>query len=186
MHRAAGLIGGLILIASAVSARAQEFVPPDRAGRPAPPPANPPANPPAAVSQAPASTGSSFRAGIFGFTTRGGMQVSRGSQAVIGSTVDVLQLGAPAVRLRPSFEMGFGSSEKSVGVNTEVIYRFQPDPAPAIPYLGLGLGYHDDSTGTGVWPTVVMGFELNFNRSMNWLIEMVASEPSDAWANTAS
>ena len=67
--------------------------------------------------------------------------------------------------------MGFSGSERSLAVNVEVVYRFQPDQAPAIPYVGLGLGYYDDTTATRVWPTVVMGFELTFSRNVNWLIE---------------
>jgi hypothetical protein len=159
MHRTAGLIGGLTLLALAAGrAGAQEFVPPDRGNRPAP-----------AAQSAAAEPG--IRVGIFGFSTRAGMQINMGSQGVIGSTVDVVEFGTPAVRLRPSFEMGFGSSVHSLGINAEVIYRFQPDQAPAIPYLGLGIGYYDDTTTTRVWPTVVMGFELTFSRNINWLIE---------------
>ena len=160
MHRAAGLIGGLTLVAlAAAGARAQEFVPPDRTGRPA------------QSNTQTSSAGSGLRIGIFGFTSRVGMQVNRGTQGVVGSTVDVAELGAPTVRLRPGVEMGFGNPDHSVGINAEVVYRFQPDQAPAIPYVGLGIGYFDDTTSTRVWPTVVMGFELNFSRSINWLIE---------------
>lgn len=159
MHRTAGLIGALTLLAlAAPRAGAQEFVPPDRSGRPA------------TAAQPQASTEPGIRLGIFGFSTRAGMQVNKGSQGVIGSTVDVVEFGTPAVRLRPSFEMGFGSSY-SLGVNAEMIYRFQPDQAPAIPYLGLGIGYYNDTTATRVWPTVVMGFELSFSHNINWLIE---------------
>ncbi|MFI5279258.1 MAG: hypothetical protein ACHQU1_02090, partial [Gemmatimonadales bacterium] len=128
----AGLIGGLTLLAlAAARARAQEFVPPDRSGRPAP------------ATQAAAATGDGIRLGIFGFSTRAGMQVNKGSQGVIGSSLDIVEFGTPAVRLRPNLEMGFGSPDHSLAFNTEVIYRFQPDQAPAIPYLGLGIGYYD-------------------------------------------
>lgn len=160
MHRTAGLLGALsLLVLTAPRARAQEFVPPDRSGRPANAP------------QSSAAADQSIRLGIFGFSTRAGMQVNKGSQGVIGSTVDVVEFGTPAVRLRPSFETGFGSSSYSLGINAEMIYRFQPDQAPAIPYLGLGIGYYNDTTSTKVWPTVVMGFELSFSRSINWLVE---------------
>jgi hypothetical protein len=102
---------------------------------------------------------------------RDGMQVKGGGRGVNGSRIDVGELVMPLVRIRPSIEMGFGSSTKSVGVNVEAVYRFQPDEAPAIPYLGLGLGYYDDSSTTRVWPTVVMGFELAFRHNINWLVE---------------
>jgi hypothetical protein len=161
MLRALRLTGAFPLLAVAVlPLAAQDFVPPDRGGRPT------------TAAGAPAqSAESGLKIGVFGFSTRGGMQVNRGGQGVIGSTIDVVQLGTPLVRIRPSIEMGFGSSTKSVGVNVEAVYRFQPDQAPAIPYLGLGLGYYDDSSTTRVWPTVVMGFELAFRHNVNWLVE---------------
>ena len=164
MPRALHLTGAFVmLVVVAGSAAAQEFVPPDRGGRPAP------------AGQAPQSTSGTaptgIQIGVFGFSTRGGFQVNKGGQAVIGSTIDLVELGTPAVRVRPSFEMGFGSSAYSIGVNLEVVYRFQPDQAPAIPYLGLGAGYYNDTTSTKLWLTVVMGFELAFSRNMNWLIE---------------
>ena len=165
MQRAIRFLCVLPLLAFArARAQAQEFVPPDR-GRPAAA-----AGAPAAQSRGRDESG--FKVGVFGFSTRGGWQVNKGSQGVIGATVDIAQLGVPTVRLRPSFEMGIGSSFNSIGANLEVVYRFQPDQAPAIPYLGLGIGYYDDRTGTkNVWPTVVMGFELPLHRSFNWLVE---------------
>ena len=151
----------VLTIAAATPLCAQEFVPPDR--RPAPP------------SQAPAQQTAAPQSGFFvdvlGFSTRGGAQVNKGGQFVVGSTIDIAQLGSPQVRLRPSLETGFGSASTSVGVNVEVMYRFQPDAAPAIPYLGIGFGYYDDNTIKKGWPTVTMGFELPFKRTMNWLIE---------------
>jgi hypothetical protein len=162
MHRAAGLIGALTLLAlAAPRAGAQEFVPPDRSGRPAPANAPPQS----------AAAGTGIHVGLFGFSTRGGFQVNKRGQGVVGSTLDLVELGTPLVRLRPSIEMGFANSNHSLGVNVEIVYRFQSDQAPAIPYLGLGLGYYDDSTSSRVRPTGVMGFELSLSRNMNWLIE---------------
>ncbi len=117
--------------------------------------------------------------GIFGFSTRAGMQVNRDVQGVIGSTFDVATLFSPQVRLRPSLELGFGRAAKSLHIATEVIYRFQPDNAPSIPYLGLGLGYYDSGTsGDSTQPHIeklfinlVMGFELPLKPSYNWLFE---------------
>lgn len=165
MHRAAGLIGALTLIAlAAPRAGAQEFVPPDRSGRPA-------SASPQAPAQSSAAAGTGIRLGLFGFSTRGGFQVNKGGQGVVGSTLDLVELGTPLVRLRPSIEMGFANSNHSLGANLEIIYRFQSDQAPAIPYLGLGLGYYDDSVSSRVRPTGVMGFELALSRNINWLIE---------------
>jgi hypothetical protein len=141
---------------------AQEFIPPDR-GRPAATPA---------TQQPAADNAPGFRVDILGFSTRGGAKLNKGSQVILGSSIDVAQLGTPQVRLRPSFEVGFGQSGgTSLSLNLEVVYRFQPDAATAIPYLALGAGYYNDNTVKRGWPTVAMGFELPFRRNMNWLIE---------------
>jgi hypothetical protein len=152
------LVAGLAALAAAPLA-AQEFIPPDRV-RPQP-----------AAAAADTGGADGFRLEILGFSTRGGAQVNKGGQAILGSTIDIAQLGSRQVRLRPSFEVGFGRSSTSLAFNLEVVYRFQPDGAAAIPYLGIGAGYHDDTTVKRVWPTVAMGFELPFSRNMNWLIE---------------
>ena len=160
---ARALAAAALLVATARAGQAQEFIPPDR--RPSPPPP-----PSAEPGQATAETRGVF-IDIFAFSTRAGAQVNRDGQAVLGSTIDLVQLGMPRLRLRPSFEVGFGRPEKSLGVNAEVIYRFQPDAAPAIPYVGLGVGYYDDGTTDFIWPTVALGFELPLRRSYNWLVE---------------
>ncbi len=141
------------LLAAPARSTAQEFVPPDR-GR--------------TVSS---SSATGFRLGVLGFSTRGGGQVNDDEQGIVGSTVDVAQLGSPLVRLRPSFELGFGTSRNSLHLALEAIFRFQPDDAPAVPYVGGGLGYYDTGSSTDVWPNLVMGFELPFRRSFNWLLE---------------
>ncbi len=135
--------------------------------------------PPGSSQGAPAGTSEGVNFGIFGFSTRAGMQVNRDVQGVIGSTFDVATLFSPQVRLRPSLELGFGRAAKSLHIATEVIYRFQPDNAPSIPYLGLGLGYYDSGTsGDSTQPHIeklfinlVMGFELPLKPSYNWLFE---------------
>jgi len=151
------LVLAALWAALAAPLAAQEFVPPDR-GHPAQP----------ASSQ---RESSGFRIDILGFSTRAGFQVNGGGQALLGSTVDLIQLGIPQVRGRTSFEVGFGRPSTSIGVNEEVIYRFLADTASAIPYMGLGVGYMDDNVVKRIWPTVAIGFELPFRRNMNWLIE---------------
>lgn len=158
---AACLAAALLLPARRLDA--QEFVPPDR--RPGAPPA---------ASPVPSGNDAGLdglRLDLLAFSTRGGAQVNKQPQFVLGSTLDVVQLWTPQARIRGSFEVGFGRPTTSLAVNAEVVYRLQPDNAPAIPYVGLGVGYYDDSTAKKVWPTVVMGFELRFRRSMNWLLE---------------
>jgi hypothetical protein len=153
MRGVRGLIVGLAaLVMAAPRAAAQEFRPPES-----------PASAPAV----------GLAVDIFGFSTRAGIDVSRRAEWVVGSTVDVAELWSSRVRLRPSLEV---ASDQAAGVTLhwagEIVYRFQPDDAPAIPYLGVGLGHMSRCSGcTTVWPTVVLGFELGFRPGINWLIE---------------
>jgi hypothetical protein len=149
MHRTTGVLAAL-LAAWAATARGQEFRPPE---------------------QPATSTGGALRFDIVGFSTRGGGQVNKDEQGVLGSTVDIAELWSPQVRLRPSFEVGFGQSYTSLHIAVEVLYRFQPDGAAAIPYVGAGVGYYDTGTADDLWPNLVMGFELAFRPTYNWLIE---------------
>lgn len=137
-----------------------------------------PIAPAAAQDFQPPASGSSSAAGgvrfdLLGFSSRVGADLSSGGSLVLGSAVDVAQLGSPQVRLRPSFEFSGAGTSTALHLALEVVYRFQPDRAPAIPYIGLGAGYYSQaSTGRHtVWPTLVMGFELGFRPSFNWLLE---------------
>jgi len=145
------------LSCAAVAARAQEFQPP---------------------SSGPRAGGSGLRVDLLGFSSRVGADVSGGGSLVLGSAADVAELWSPQVRLRPSFEFSGAGNSTALHVAAEIIYRFQPDRAPAIPYAGLGIGYFSrDSTAasspgqTRVWLNVVMGFELAFRPAFNWLLE---------------
>ncbi len=156
------LVASASATGAAATAHAQEFTPPGGSS-----------------SQASSGTSQGAEFGIFGFSTRAGVQVNRGVQGIIGSTVDVATLWSPQVRLRPSFEMGFGKNGKSLHGAVEVIYRLQPDDAPSIPYVGIGIGYFDSGSSADTtvphvqkfWPTLVMGFELPFRPTFNWLFE---------------
>jgi len=110
---------------------------------------------------------------LFGFSVRGGVDVTHGAQWVLGTALDVAELWSPRVRVRPSVEIAStGGSTVTFHWAGELIYRFEPDNAPAIPYVGLGIGHMSNCSGcTAVWPTVVLGFELQFRPSFNWLIE---------------
>ena len=159
------LIGASTLaLGGLTTAAAQEFQPPGGGS--------------STSSQAP-GTSNGVEFGILGFSTRAGMQVNKDVQGIIGSTVDIATLWSPQVRLRPSLEVGFGRPAKSLHAALEVIYRFQPDDAPTIPYLGAGLGYYDSGSSGDtsqphiqkLWPNLVMGFELPFRPTFNWVIE---------------
>jgi len=156
----------VLAAAAANSLQAQEFVPPDR---PAPPP----------PAQQPAAATSGFIIGVMGFSTRAGAQINSDNQVVLGSTIDIAQLGVPGLRLRPSFEVGFARPDKSLALNLEAVYRFQDDDANAIPYIGAGIGYYDNSVVKKGWPTFVLGFELPYGRTMSWLLEFHALDKLD-------
>ncbi len=110
---------------------------------------------------------------LFAFSVRGGVDVTHGAQWVLGTSFDVAELWSPRVRFRPSVEIAStGGSTVTFHWAGEILYRFQPDNAPAIPYVGLGLGHMNNCAGcTTIWPTVVIGFELQFRPAFNWLLE---------------
>ncbi len=143
----------VLLACAAPAARAQEFQPPSGSG-------------------ASSQTVYGFEPDLYAFSVRGGIDVSRPAQWVIGTTLDVAEMWSPRVRLRPSLEVSSTGGLVQLHWAGEVVYRFEPDAAPAIPYLGLGVGHMTRCPGcVTLWPTVVMGFELRFRPSFNWLIE---------------
>ena len=79
---------------------------------------------------------------LYGFSVRGGLDVTHSVQWVIGTSFDVMELWSPRVRFRPSVEIASDAgSTVTFHWAGEIIYRFQPDNAPAIPYVGIGLGH---------------------------------------------
>lgn len=153
MHASTRLIViGLALAPAAAPAVAQEF------------------RPPSGSSTAPVS---GVAVDLYSFSVRGGVDVSRSAQWVLGTSFDLAELWSPRVRLRPSVEVGStGGSTVTFHWAAEIVYRFEPDNAPAIPYLGLGIGHMNYCASCPtLWPTVVLGFELEFRPSFNWLIE---------------
>jgi hypothetical protein len=128
----------------------------------------------------PASGGtasSGTRIGLFGFGVRGGADVSNGGQLVFGTTLDLGDLFTPQVRIRPSAEIGvFNGGNTYIG-SLEALWRFTDDNQTAIPYVGAGLslaGHQDcglDPSCPSVWVNLVLGFELHYRSSFNWLLE---------------
>ncbi len=141
-----------LAVGSGGRARAQEFRPPASSGA--------------------SSYAGGFQLDLFGFTSRAGIDVTRPTSWVLGNTVDIAELWSPQVRLRPSVEVSHDGSTVRFHFAGELIYRFQPDNAPAIPYVGLGVGHMTKCTGcVTIWPTVTLGFELGFRPGFNWLFE---------------
>jgi len=117
------------------------------------------------------------RLGLFGFGVRGGVDVSHGGQMVLGTTLDVGDLFTPRVRIRPSAEIGvFNGGNTYIG-SLEALWRFTDDNQVAIPYVGAGVslaGHQDcgaDPSCPAVWVNLVLGFELHYKSSFNWLLE---------------
>jgi len=128
--------------------------------------------PPASATAGPSSAGTGFNMDLYSFSVRGGIDVTRPAQWVVGTTLDVAEMWSPRVRLRPSFEVSSTGGAVQLHWAAEAMYRFQGDEAPAIPYVGLGVGHMSRCTGcTAIWPTVVIGFELRFRPAFNWLVE---------------
>ena len=122
-----------------------------------------------------------IKIGFYGFGTRLGWDLEDAG-AIISITLDLGNLGSDQVRLRPSAEIGFTEDVDTYVVSAELIYRFTPDTEKAIPYVGLGLalaGRDNCSTAAScpdVWLQFVLGFEVEFRSSMNWLLEYHAED----------
>jgi len=146
----------MLVLLGALAARlaaAQDFVPPRNAGH------------------------KGTRIGLFGFGFRGGVDLRRSSQLVLGTTLDVGDLFSSRVRLRPSAELGVFNGPNTYVVNMETLWRFTDDEEVATPYVGLGLGLAGrDNCGADpncpdLWFNLVFGFELRYRSTFNWLLE---------------
>lgn len=122
--------------------------------------------------------------GIFGFGTRLGVDFEGDGQLVASAAVDVGYLIVPRLRMRVSGDVGVFSGDNTYVGNVEFIYRFMPDSAVAIPYLGTGLAvFGKDNCGLdpecpAVWVQFALGFEMRVREGINWLIEY---HPMDAF-----
>ncbi len=149
------LISLLLLWLSAAPADAQDFTPPE----------------------AERGARRSTRLGLFGFGARLGADFTDENQAVVGITLDLGDLLTDRIRFRPSGEIGFGAGRNTFIGSWELMYRFTPDTAMAIPYIGFGIGvWGRDGCGPDpdcpeLWPLFALGFELKYKSTFNWLIE---------------
>jgi len=138
-------------------ARAQEFIPPK--------------------DQTVDTSASPVRLGLFGFSTRLGVDFAGKNQAVLSPTLDVGDVFSDRVRIRPSAEVGLGDSVTTYVVNLELMYRFMPDKEVAVPYLGFGGAvYSQERCGAApecprIWAQFALGFEIKLREHINWLLE---------------
>ncbi len=115
--------------------------------------------------------------GLYGFSTRFGLDLESNTQAVLSLALDLGDLLTHRLRLRPSAEIGFGSDVDTYVVNAELIYRFTSDAEIAVPYVGAGLGIagqdqcQSQPDCPDVWFQFALGFELKLREHLNWLLE---------------
>ena len=115
--------------------------------------------------------------GLDGFGVRGGLDFTHNGRLAVGATLDLGQLFTPRLRLRASAELSvFNGPNVYVG-SLETLYYFTGPAEGARPYAGLGLGLAGgaecsaDPDCPDLWPNVVVGFELRFRPTFNWLLE---------------
>jgi len=117
------------------------------------------------------------RIGLFGFGTRGGVSLSGSTQLVVGVTLDGGDLLVDRLRIRPSGEIGLFNGANTYAGSLEALYRFTGDEQVATPYMGAGFSLvgHDscgaDPDCPDVWANLVVGFELHYRSTFNWLLE---------------
>lgn len=133
--------------------------------------------------ESPAAGGVNF--GLYGFSTRFGLDFEGDAQAVLSIALDVGDLLTNQLRLRPSAEIGFGNDSDTYVVNAEVMYRFTADTERAVPYVGAGVGVAGQDNCRfapncpDAWFQFALGFELQIRDYLNWLLEYHAEDALD-------
>jgi hypothetical protein len=122
-------------------------------------------------------TGRGTRLGLFGFGVRGGIDLAGNTQMIVGVTLDAGNVVSPRFRIRPSGEIGVFNGANSYVGNLEGLYRFTGDEQVATPYIGGGfslVGHEScgaDPDCPDLWVNLVVGFELHYRSTFNWLLE---------------
>jgi hypothetical protein len=117
------------------------------------------------------------RLGLFGFGARAGIDLSGNTQMVFGMTLDAGHLVSSRLRIRPAAEIGVFNGANSYVGSLEAMHRFTGDDQAATPYVGAGLSVAGhDACGTDrdcpdLWVNAVVGFELRYRSTFNWLLE---------------
>ena len=122
------------------------------------------------------------RLGLFGFGVRSGVDLRGNTQFVLGVTLDAGNLISSRLRLRPSGEIGvFNGWESYVG-SFEALYRFTSDDQAGTPYAGGGLSIAgharcgNDPDCPALWVNAVVGVEIHYRSTFNWLLEYHAMD----------
>ena len=117
------------------------------------------------------------RIGLLGFGVRGGAELRGKGAAVLGVALDVGNVVVERFRLRPSAEIGILNGPNTYVASFEGVYRLSGDHQVATPYLGAGLavaghaGCGTDANCPGLWVTFVLGIEVRYRSTFNWLLE---------------
>ena len=117
------------------------------------------------------------RLGLLGFGVRTGLDFKGDGQLVAAVSLDVGNLFLERFRLRPSAEIGIQNGPNTYAASFEMLYRFAADAETVTPYLGGGLAAAGhaacgaDPTCPALWVNAVLGFEVHFHSTFNWLLE---------------
>ncbi|HUL49563.1 MAG TPA: hypothetical protein VLT79_06060 [Gemmatimonadales bacterium] len=126
--------------------------------------------------------GGGTRLGLFGFGVRVGADLNQGGQFVLSGTLDIGDLFTRRLRLRPSGDIGVGSGANSYSGSFEVLYRLTDEDRSLTPYVGGGLALAGhaqcgaDSGCPAVWFNTVLGLEIRYRSTFNWLLEYHAMD----------
>ena len=114
--------------------------------------------------------------GLLGFGVRGGADFGNGA-AVLGVALDAGNLFVDRLRLRPSAEIGMLKGPNTYVASVEGLYRLSRENQAVTPYLGAGLavaghaGCGTDASCPGLWINFVLGIEVRYRSTFNWLLE---------------
>ncbi|MGH7549022.1 MAG: hypothetical protein ACREMM_12735 [Gemmatimonadales bacterium] len=117
------------------------------------------------------------RLGLYGFGVRSGVDLKGRTQLVLGATLDAGNLFTSQFRIRPAVEIGVFNGANSYVGSLEGVFRFTADEQVATPYVGGGFSIAGqeacgvDPDCPDLWVNVVVGFELHYRSTFNWLLE---------------
>jgi len=117
------------------------------------------------------------RIGLFGFGVRSGVDFAGRGSAVLGVALDAGNIGVERLRLRPSAEIGILNGPNTYVASFEFLYRLASDRGAVAPYTGAGLavagraGCGTDPGCPAIWGNFVLGVEVRYRSTFNWLLE---------------